>query len=212
MTTPGRKRRLQHPEQGRSTVELAQVHVVHEHPTALTLTPPHAVRTETERFRQTRERLVHALNAPCFICRVRQSDLDDPARRADPRVNPFDATVMECHHVHIERSLANAIDRELLAADYPSVRQYATVEEWADSEDNNAAFCDACHRLAPHAVHRAGWPIVQAARYARRDPETGLPYLFAAATPVQAQAALARDERIVADVERMLDGAGNPHG
>lgn len=192
-----------HPEYGHAAEELAHVHETREHPVAITLTPPHAPRVETDLFRQTRARII-AEDRPCWSCGVRPSDLHDPARAADPHVNPWGAKAIEAHHVWIERSLANAIDYERLAADFPSVRFYATVEEWADSLDNNDAFCDQCHRLAPHSAHRAGMPIVRAQRYAKRDPETGLPYQFAAATELQAQRAIARDEHIVADVEEAL--------
>lgn len=194
----------EHPEFGHSPDELAHVHATREHPTSFTLTPPHAPRVETELFKATRAAIL-ADDEPCWVCGVRPSDLRDPKRAQDPRINPFGAERIEAHHVKIERSLANAIDRERLAADEPSVLEFATVEAWADSRHNNRAFCDQCHRIAPHAIHSALWPIVVATKYARRDPETGMPYQFAARTELQAERALAADDRIEADVERALD-------
>lgn len=188
-----------------SSEALEHVHEAKAEFSEVTLTPPHPPRTETPLYEATHKRLIFAEDRPCFGCGVRHSDLQDSARKADPQVNPFGAEMMESHHFPVERSLATAIDRERVAADYPTVRQFKTLIEWVDSEYNILILCDQCHRLADHAIHRALWQDVIAEKYAIRDPQTGKRYEFAA-TEKDATAEEAQDETIVEDVAKALGG------
>lgn len=189
-------------EHGYPAHDTSHVHETEEEISSYTLTPPHAPRTETELFKATRAAIL-ADDESCWVCGVKPSDLRDPERSQDPRINPFGAIHIEAHHVIIERSLSNAIDYERLAVDYPTVREFETVEQWADSRYNNKAFCDRCHRTAPHAIHHALWAIVVATKYAKRDA-TGRPYQFAARNEHEADLAEQRDEAIEAPVESAL--------
>lgn len=165
------------PKKAQPSVE--QVHDAAADVARHTVVPPHPPRTETPIYRATHKRLVITEDRPCFICGVRRSDLLDPQRRADPTINPYGATDLETHHWPAERGLATALDRELLAQDYPSVRQYKTLIEWIDSEANMLVVCSACHRTADHAIHRTLYQDFIATKYAVRTPD-GERYAFAA--------------------------------
>lgn len=174
---------------------LSHVHETTENLSTIELTPPHDPRTETPIYKAIHERLLFQEDRPCFTCGVRHSDLQDPARRADVTINPYGAKVMESHHVVVERSLANAVDPALVAKVYASVHQFKTFIEWVDgSEDNIKPFCDQCHRLADHAIHRAAWQDVSATRFGIRGPD-GKPYQFVA-TAKDASQVEAKDEQI----------------
>lgn len=170
---------------------LSHVHETREPEAPIELTPPHLPRKETPIYQRTHKRLVIEEDRPCFICGVRKSTLSDPAQ------NPFGATDIETHHFPIERSLLAAIDRELLARDFPTVLQFKTLEEWIDSEYNLLCLCDPCHRLAPHAIHRAHYDAFIAEKYARRDAQ-GHVYEFAAESEQQATQLEAVDALILA--------------
>lgn len=177
---------------------LARVHETHEATSAVELEPPHPPRKETPLYRATHRRLIITEDRPCYVCGVRRSDLLSKARRNDPRINPYKARVMESHHFPVERGLLAAVDRELLAQAYPTVRQYKTLEAWVDSEYNMLVLCSSCHRLADHAIHRALWQDVIATKFALRDT-SGHRFEFAA-TPTDAAQVEAADEALVEEV------------
>ena len=173
---------------------LSHVHITKESVSSEELTPPHPPREETPIYRATHKRLVEDEDRPCFVCGVRGSDLLDPARQADVRVNPYGAADQESHHWPVERSLLGGVDPELVARDYPSVRQFKTFEEWVDSEFNMLVLCSACHRTADHAIHHSLWQDVIATKYAREDT-AGDRYQFVA-TAKDASQVEAKDEQI----------------
>ncbi len=74
------------------------------------LYPPHPPRKATALYNKSHHRLVVELDRPCLVCGVRNSDLQDPARRNDSKINPWGAKQLESHHRIVEDSLANAID------------------------------------------------------------------------------------------------------
>lgn len=174
---------------------ISHVHETHVSVSNVELTPPHPPRTETPVYRATHKRLVITEDRPCYVCGVRRSDLRDPVRRKDKTINPYGAKSNESHHWPVERSLADSIDPQLVAAAFPSVKQFKTFIEWVDSEFNMLVLCDKCHRLAPHAIHHAVWQDVIATKFALRDT-TGDVYQFAATAQDAAQAE-ALDERIM---------------
>lgn len=175
---------------------LEHVHETTEQLASIELTPPHGPRAETPAYRAAHEHLLYVRNEGCWCCGVRHSDLMDESRRADRRINPYGATQMESHHFPIERSLIDGIDRDRLAQDYPSVLLFETLEEWVDTEHNLVACCDQCHRGIGVSFHHALFQDLMAKKFAKRDPESGAPYVFAA-TKADAGAALAEDEAIL---------------
>lgn len=180
------------------SITLQHVHETHESVSTISLTPPHLPRTETPIYKATHERLVIQEDRPCFVCGVRHSDLQDEARRADPKINPKGSVQQESHHWPIERSLLTGIDRERLAQDYPTVRQFKSLEEWVDSEFNMLVLCDQCHR-GEQGIHHVLPQDFFAAKYAIRDAE-GEVYIFAA-TEKDAAKDEAEDAKILAEVE-----------
>jgi len=72
--------------------------------------PAHVPRRPTALYTKNHHRLIVEEDRGCLVCGVRHSDLQDPKRRNDPKINPVGATQNETHHAHIEDSLANAID------------------------------------------------------------------------------------------------------
>lgn len=184
------------PDHDATTPALSRIHETRESEAPIELIPPHPPRTETPIYQRTHHRLVVVEDRPCFICGVRKSVLASVAR-ADPEQNPLGATDIETHHFPVERALLAALDRELLARDYPTVHQFKTLEEWVDSEYNMLVLCDQCHRLAPHAIHRAHYDAFIAEKYGKRDAQ-GHRYEFAAEDEQQAKQLEAVDALILA--------------
>lgn len=183
---------------------LARVHVTAEAISSRECEPPHPPRAETPIYRATHKRLVVTEDRPCYVCGVRRSDLLNKARRNDPRINPYGAKTQESHHFPVERGLLAAVDRELLAQAYPSVRQFKTLEEWVDSEHNMLVLCSSCHRLADHAIHRALWQDVVATKFAIRDA-SGHRFEFAASAKDAARVEAA-DEALVTEQANVQSG------
>lgn len=155
---------------------LQHVHITSEAVSGDTLTPPHPPRADTPTYRRAHERLIHELDTPCYFCDAKDN--------------------RETHHWPVERSLAAAVDIERLARDHPEVRDYPIFMDWVDSEHNLLVLCAECHR-GPQGIHHALAQDAFIRRYARRDPASGRPYIFAA-TPDTAQAAEAFDEQLLA--------------
>lgn len=172
---------------------LQHVHETHESVSSIELTPAHDPREDTPIYRASHQRLIYDEDRPCFVCGVRHSDLQDPVRAKDPKINPKQAVQMESHHAPIERSLASAIDRDALARDYPSVLQFKTLMEWIDSENNLYVLCDKDHR-GEGGIHHVMMQDFLASKYAIRGAD-GTPYQFAA-TATDAAAVEAKDEQI----------------
>lgn len=111
------------------------------------MTPPHPPREDTPIYRRTHRRLVYELDTPCAICGVRQSTLDNP------RENPYKAEAIETHHYPIERSLLNACDPRKVHHIFPQVKDYESLEEFVDSEENMMVLCDVHHRHPHYGIH-----------------------------------------------------------
>lgn len=161
---------------------LQHVHPTREAVSSVELSPPHPPRTETPAYVRAHKRLIDELDTPCWVCGARRSE----------------GASIESHHYPIERSLAAAVDVERLAADYPSVRDYGDFMDWVDSEHNLICLCAEHHR-GPQGIHHTLAQDFLALKYARRDPATGRPYIFAA-SPQDAAAAEAFDEQLLRDL------------
>ena len=179
---------------------LSHVHETTESVATVELTPPHPPREDTPQYRKTHELLVFEKNTPCKVCKVRHSDLQDPARRADPAINKVSASAIETHHYPIERSLIDAVDWRKVHADFPAVYDQASLEMWVDSPENMLVLCDIDHRSSERGIHHL---LTQDFAVA--------PYLLdgyqAAATTKDAAAAEAKDEQIerAAGIEQQID-------
>ena len=60
---------------------------------------------------------------------------------------------METHHYPLERSLLNACDPRKIHVIFPQVKDYASLEEFVDSEANMMVLCDVHHRHPHYGIH-----------------------------------------------------------
>jgi hypothetical protein len=73
---------------------------------------------------------------------------------------------LELHHARIEFSLANAVDFELLAKDFPALKSPEDVGSWVESPENLRWYCEFHHR--GHAgVHTASASDFEAEFYVK---------------------------------------------
>jgi len=142
------------------------------HETALY--PPHPPRRPTALYNKSHHKLVVELDRPCLVCGVRNSDLQDPKRRNDPKINPWGAKQNESHHRLVEDSLANAIDiakfnkhiRPGLLKHTSNEAKYGhdfTQEEMVafihGDEDNLWILCDVHHRHPAVGIHSITYSV-----------------------------------------------------
>ncbi|TMC20915.1 MAG: hypothetical protein E6J34_11270 [Chloroflexi bacterium] len=126
---------------------LTHVHATVVSVAQIEMTPPHPPREDTPIYHRSHHHLVHTMDTPCAICGVRRSTLHHPHE------NPFGAQDLETHHYPIERSLMNACDPKRLHIMFPQIKDYATLEEFIDSEANLMVLCDIHHRHPHHGIH-----------------------------------------------------------
>ncbi len=160
---------------------------VHETPLALgviEMSPPHDAREVTPEYEKAHHFLVVVKNSPCIVCGVTQRTLKNPKR------NPFQATSIETHHAHIERSLMAACDWRKVHRDFPSVYSQESFERWIDSPENLICLCSTHHRSIQYGIHHLATPDWRVQRYLRDG------YIVAARAK-DATAALAADEAIM---------------
>lgn len=130
-----------------TSVTLSHVHETREAVAAVEFTPPHPPRTETPEYARAHKFLVYTKNAPCKVCGVTRRTL------RYPKANPFGATALETHHVHVERSLAYACDWRKVHLDFPSVYDQESFLHWVDSPENLVVLCNVHHRSVEHGIH-----------------------------------------------------------
>src|SRR6185312_6400734 len=160
---------------------------VHETPLSLgviEMSPPHDPRTETPEYEKAHRFLVYTKNSPCIVCDVTRRTLKNPQR------NPFQATAIETHHAHVERSLMDACDWRKVHHDFPSVYSQESFERWVDSPENLICLCSTHHRSLQYGIHHLAVSDWRVQRYLR----TG--YIVATSLK-NASAAQAADEAIM---------------
>lgn len=120
--------------------------------------PAHAPRTESEEYRAVHHRLVVEEDSPCFICGIRNSQLDDPA------INTEGVKEIETHHCVVEWSLANAVDAQKVA-EYLGVT-IDDINSWVDHDSENLmVLCDRHHRHREVGIHDTTYPIWLAQKF-----------------------------------------------
>jgi hypothetical protein len=179
---------------------LLGVHETIEGLANIEMSPPHLPREDTPEYQQTHKLLVFDKDTPCKVCGVRHSDLQDPVRRADPKINPFKATAQESHHYPVERSLLDAVDWRKIHNDYPAVYSQASLVMWVDSPENMLILCDQHHRSLSRGIHHLPTQDFIIQQYL-------LDGYIIAATQKDAAAALAVDEQIerASGIEQAVD-------
>jgi hypothetical protein len=134
--------------------------------------PARPARDDTPGFEAIKHEVIVERNTPCHICGVTHSLLSDPAKHADPKLNPWGASQMELHHCQIEKQLGLAIDPEKFNAKvfpwlhrvnptaYPEPLSEAQLLDWVDHGiENMEALCDVHHRHKYLGVHCITYPI-----------------------------------------------------
>lgn len=139
--------KIERKKDGEVSETLTHVHKTTFDVAEVEMTPPHPPREETPLYARTHHHLIYTLDTPCAICGVRHSTLNDP------KENPFGAQALETHHYPIERSLMNACDPKKVHVIFPQVKDYESLEEFIDSEENMMVLCDIHHRHPHYGIH-----------------------------------------------------------
>jgi hypothetical protein len=109
--------------------------------------PPHDPRTASPEYKSVHHHLVYELDESCWICGVRQSQLDKGEH-------------METHHWHVEWALVNRIDPAKILRDFLDMEEATApdLRHWLDSEGNMLVLCMAHHRHGQVGIHEITYP------------------------------------------------------
>ncbi|GHO46603.1 hypothetical protein [Ktedonospora formicarum] len=147
ITEDVRVKKVERDDDDKPSETLMHVHATMIDVTRVEMTPPHDPREDTPIYQRTHNHLIFKLDTPCAICGVRHSTIDDP------KENPYGAKALETHHYPIERSLLNACDPRKVHHIFPQVKDYDSLEEFIDSEENMMVLCDIHHRHPNYGIH-----------------------------------------------------------
>jgi hypothetical protein len=73
---------------------------------------------------------------------------------------------LELHHAHVEFSLQNGVDLELLEHDFPGISNQEEVGAWVETDQNFVFYC-AFHHRGHGGVHVAAAADFEASHYVR---------------------------------------------
>lgn len=133
--------------------------------------PGHDPRTNSDVYNKTHNDLVNIKDTPCWICGVKKSTIPDIAQ------NLYGAKDMETHHFHLEWSLADAVDWNVLKAMHPDFPNWDKIDPnnsdtykyFVDDEYNMYVLCDVHHRGTYRGIHAIEFPVWIAQKYIRKD-------------------------------------------
>lgn len=125
--------------------------------------PEHDVRHASRRYRNTHHLLIQWLDTPCWICGIRQSDVDR-----------FPAAIrrhwqLETHHFQVEWAAQNGLDLERVTRDWPDLDDRKKVADWVDSEGNMMVLCAQHHRAGRTGIHSITYPVWKLQRWQGDD-------------------------------------------
>lgn len=162
------------------------------------LYPPHPPRKATPEFNRNHHQMIVVEDLPCASCGVCHSDLQDPTRRNDPKINPFGASQMELHHWIYEDAMCEGVDLDYFnehtrtgvaknTGDTETYTQPFTQEQmemWIHGHRHNLLpLDDMCHRHPYVGIHAVTYPLWRAIRAMKKSWSlTG----FHPASPVEA--------------------------
>lgn len=123
--------------------------------------PEHPPREETEEYKKVHHHLIVELDAPCYICGIRNSELGDVS------VNTHGVKQMETHHL-LEWALIDALSPSKVAHqfDLPPDRVQAFLDH---GYGNLMVLCDRHHRHEEVGIHELSYPIWLAQKFLRDD-------------------------------------------
>lgn len=131
--------------------------------------PPHPPRKASAIYRRTHQKLVKDMDEPCWICGVRNSDVQKMPTAERSRWQ------LETHHAELEWAAAEAFtqntpeSKEMLAkitADFPAIMDDPVrLREWLDSEGQMLVLCATHHRGSLTGVHMVSYPAWKLQRF-----------------------------------------------
>jgi hypothetical protein len=140
--------------------------------------PPHPPRTSDPHYKDFNH--YHRTNGPTARCAFAVHatlDKDPPAEHGYHGGNPHRLvgpgelragcdvdSPLELHHAHVEFSLQNGVDLELLEKDYPGISDPDQVGAWVESGANFEWLCVFHHR-GPGGAHTAAASDFEAEKY-----------------------------------------------
>ena len=137
-------------------------HNVHRTLDEIIAYPEHAPRKASYEYKRVHKHLVYELDEPCWVCGVRQSQLQAGQHN-------------ETHHAILEWALEGAANPSLILADFPEMgaADDPHLRQWLDSEGNMLVLCSLHHRGAMKGIHMITYPAWIAQRYLDGHDITG---------------------------------------
>jgi hypothetical protein len=124
--------------------------------------PPHEPRKASSEYRRVHRELVVTRDEPCWICGLRNSDVEEMASMKRRLWQ------LETHHDELEWAAANGVDLALVMRDFPDLTDEAALREWLDSEGNMLVLCATHHRGARTGIHMVTYPAWKLQRWQGR--------------------------------------------
>jgi hypothetical protein len=115
--------------------------------------PAHEPRKASATYHKTHIHLIRELDEPCWICGIRNSDVQKITDPVEKR-----RWQLETHHDELEWAAVNGVDPTLVMRDWPELTDMAKLREWLDSEGNMLVLCAAHHRGSRTGVHSVTYP------------------------------------------------------
>ena len=126
--------------------------------------PPHEPRKASAEYARTHRHLVVTLDEPCWICGVRNSDVQKMPREQHARWQ------LETHHDELEWAAANGVDLARITCDFPAILDDPKrLRQWLDSEGNMLVLCATHHRGARTGIHAITYPAWKLQRWQGKD-------------------------------------------
>lgn len=126
--------------------------------------PEHEPRKASAEYARTHHHLVVELDEPCWICGIRNSDVQ---KIADPKVKR--QWQLETHHDELEWAAANGVDLALVMRDWPDLTDRDKLRAWLDSEANMLVLCALHHRSPKYGIHAISYPAWKLQRLQSSD-------------------------------------------
>lgn len=128
--------------------------------------PPHDPRKASSEYTATHHRLVVEMDEPCWICGVKNSDVQRMSAADKPHWQ------IETHHAELEWAAEKAFEGNAdmmakIVADHAAITSGdpAALREWLDSEGNMLLLCATHHRGSRTGIHAVTYPAWKLQRY-----------------------------------------------
>lgn len=132
--------------------------------------PAHEPRKASGEYTQTHHRLVVELDEPCWICGLKNSDVQ---KITDPKTKQ--RWQLETHHAELEWAAEHAFEDNAgmlakLTADHAAILDDPLkLRAWLDGEGNMLILCATHHRGPLRGIHSVTYPAWKLQRYQTSD-------------------------------------------